>query len=69
MKNNKLMSDALWCDCDTDKERAEFFRSGRACETGIIAKAIEQEVAKVFKFRYDMCHDLKKMKRFLNEYS
>ncbi len=41
----------LWSDLKTDKERVEFLRSGRAWETGIIAKAIEKEVADAFEFR------------------
>ena len=41
----------LWCDLKTDHERAEFLRSGMAWETGIIAKAIEIDVAEAFEFR------------------
>lgn len=46
MKNEKL-----WCDLKTDQEKADFLKSGKAWETGIIAKAIEEEVAGVFEFR------------------
>ena len=42
------MSDTrLWCDVPKE-EKAEFLRSGRAWETGIIAKAIAEEVASVY---------------------
>ncbi len=34
--------------CASDLERAEFFASGRAYETGIVAKCIEMEVARAF---------------------
>lgn len=44
----------LFCDLTTAKEKAEFFRSGRAYETGIIAKGIEQEVAKAFDALYEV---------------
>ena len=40
--------DRLFCDLTTAKEKAEFVRSGRAHETGIIAKSMEQEVARAF---------------------
>lgn len=51
MKNNVKLSEAHWCDCETDEERVNFLLSGRAWETGIIAKAIQNEVALAFKFR------------------
>jgi hypothetical protein len=51
MKNNVKLSEALWSDCETDEERVNFLLSGRAWETGIIAKAIQNEVALAFKFR------------------
>lgn len=43
--------DKLWCDLKTDQERADFIRSGRALETGIIAQAIVEDVATAFEFR------------------
>lgn len=45
------MKDKLWCDLETDQEKAEFLRSGRAYETGIIADSIANEVAEAFEFR------------------
>ena len=45
---NKDMSTALFCDCETDADRAEFFASGRAVETGVIAPSIAAEVAQAF---------------------
>lgn len=38
----------LWCDLKTSKEKAEFLRSGRAWDTGIIAASIAEEVATAF---------------------
>ena len=54
MKNNKKLSDALWDDCETDEERFNFLASGRAWETGIIAKSIQHEVAMAFHFRSEI---------------
>uniref|UniRef100_A0A6M3JIK2 Uncharacterized protein n=1 Tax=viral metagenome TaxID=1070528 RepID=A0A6M3JIK2_9ZZZZ len=45
------MNDKLWSDLTTNKEKAEFLRSGRAVATGIIAPAIVEEVASVFEFK------------------
>lgn len=47
------MNKKLWCDLKTDQEKAEFLRSGRAWDTGIIAEAIVEEVAEAFQFRAD----------------
>ena len=38
---------ALWCDCETDEEKAVFVKSGRAVDTGIIAPAISQEIGQM----------------------
>jgi hypothetical protein len=38
----------LFYDCKTDIERADFFASGRAHETGIVSESIENEVARAF---------------------
>lgn len=46
-EENKL----LWCDLKTDKERAEFIRSGRAVATGIMTQIIADDVADAFEFR------------------
>lgn len=43
--------DKLWCDLKTDQERVEFLLSGRAWETGIIARAIVEDVAAAFRDR------------------
>ena len=45
------LSDALWSDCETDEDRVNFLLIGRGYETGIIAKAIQHEVAMAFQFR------------------
>ena len=42
------LESALYVDCETDIERAEFFASGRAHDTGIVAKAIEMDIARAF---------------------
>lgn len=54
MKNNRKLSEALWSDCETDMERFQFLMSGRAFETGILAKAIQNEVALAFNYRAQM---------------
>lgn len=54
MKNNTPMNHALWVDCETDDERFRFLLTGRASETGIIAKAIQNEVALAFDYRSKM---------------
>lgn len=46
----------LFCDCKTDEEKANFFLSGRAVETGIIAPAISNDVA----MAYHRCAEFKK---------
>lgn len=38
----------LFCDCKADVEKANFFLSGRAVETGIIASAISNDVAMAY---------------------
>lgn len=43
--------DKLWVDLKNDSERAEFLRSGRAWQTGIISMAIQDDVADAFEFR------------------
>lgn len=42
------MENALFADCDTDAERAEFFASGRAVATGVIAEACASACAEAF---------------------
>lgn len=46
----------LFCDCKTDKEKANFFLSGRAVETGIVAPAISNDVA----MAYHRCAEFQK---------
>lgn len=38
----------LWCDLETAEEKAEFLRSGRAWDTGIIASSLAEEFARAF---------------------
>jgi hypothetical protein len=42
------MEEKLWCDLKTPQEKAEYIRSGRAWEKGLIAPAIVDEVAAAF---------------------
>ena len=46
----------LFCDCRTDAEKRDFFLSGRAVETGVIAAAISNDVA----MAYHRCDEFKK---------
>ena len=46
----------LFCDCKTDEEKSNFFLSGRAVETGVIAPAISNDVA----MAYHRCAQFKK---------
>jgi hypothetical protein len=62
VKNNIRLLDALWGDCETDEERADFLLSGRAYETGVIAKAIQNEVALAFDFRAKIMAERMKLK-------
>lgn len=43
----------LWSDLGDDLERSEFIACGRAHETGIIARALSEEVAAAFMFRHE----------------
>lgn len=51
----------LWSDCRDDQERAEFIESGRAYETGIIAKAVEQDLIRSLRqsHYYEVLRNLK----------
>lgn len=46
----------LFCDCKTDEEKSNFFLSGMAVETGVIAPAISNDVA----MAYHRCSQFKK---------
>lgn len=46
----------LFCDLKTDEEKSAFFLSGRGYETGIIAVAIQNDVA----MAYHRCAEYKK---------
>jgi len=62
MKENRKLSDALWTDLETDEERVNFLISGRGFETGIIAKAVQNEVAMAFQFRAEIIKERMKDK-------
>lgn len=47
----KNYSTMFWCDLKTDEERIAFLKSGRACETGIIAPSIVDIVIHAFQCR------------------
>lgn len=46
----------LFCDCKTDEEKSNFFLSGRAVESGVIAPALVNDVA----MAYHRCAEFKK---------
>lgn len=46
----------LFCDLKTDEEKSNFFLSGRGYETGVIAHAIQNDVA----MAYHRCAEYKK---------
>lgn len=46
----------LFCDLKTDEEKSNFFLSGRGYETGVIAQAIQHDVA----MAYHRCAEFKK---------
>ena len=48
--------DKLFCDLKTDEEKSAFFLSGRGYETGVIAIAIQNDVA----MAYHRCAEYKK---------
>ena len=54
MKENRKLHEALWTDCETDEERVNFLIAGRGFETGIMAKAVQNEVAMAFQFRAEI---------------
>lgn len=43
------LSELLWCDLHTDRERAEFIESGRAVNTGILAPAMVEDLVEVYR--------------------
>lgn len=43
------MMNRLWCDLNSNTERAEFIECGRAVETGIIAPAIAKDLAAAYR--------------------
>jgi hypothetical protein len=42
-------SNLLWGDLKTDRERLEFIESGRAVDTGILAQAMVEDLAGVYR--------------------
>ena len=45
------LKNALWSDMETDEERVEFLRSGRAWKTGVISQSLINDVADAFEYR------------------
>ena len=43
------LSKLLWCDLQTDRERLEFIRSGLASDTGILARAMVEDLVEVYR--------------------
>ena len=62
MKENRNLHEALWTDLETDEERVNFLIAGRGFETGIMAKAIQHEVAMAFQFRAEIIKEKMKNK-------
>jgi len=62
MKENRKLSNALWGDLETDEEKVNFLIAGRGFETGIIAKAIQHEVAMAVHFRSEIMKERKEGK-------
>jgi len=56
------MENKLWSDLETDEQRIEFLESGRAWDTGIIAKVLEPDIISLLKARialrdaYQLCY-------------
>ena len=67
MKENRKLSDALWGDLETDEERVNFLIAGRGFETGIIAKAIQHEVAMAFRFRSEIIKERMQVEAVLED--
>lgn len=47
-ERNMKITEALFCDLKTDEEKSRFFLSGRGYETGVISKAIQNDVAMAY---------------------
>ena len=43
------LSNLLWCDLQTDRERLEFIQSGRAVHTGILAPVMVEDLVEVYR--------------------
>lgn len=57
----------LYADCRTDMERASFFRSGTAWESGIVAKSLEGDLADAFAFRATVAAALAELRAEMDE--
>jgi hypothetical protein len=42
------LSTALWCDLQTDKEKAAWLLLGRGFETGVVSKSIQNDLAHAY---------------------
>jgi len=42
------LKNALWCDLTTDAERSAWLLLGRGYETGVVAKAIQNDLARAY---------------------
>lgn len=49
MSDELKMSNVLFADLKTDEEKADFFLSGRGFATGVVALAIQQDVAMAYR--------------------
>ena len=53
----------LWCDLTTVQEKIDFIKSGKAWETGIIAKALEKDIVSLYKLLVKKLNEHKRKKR------
>ena len=60
------MSRKLFGNCQTDIEKAEFIESGRAVDTGIMAFAMVDEIAKLYRDRITLSAEIERKDRALN---
>lgn len=55
----------LFCDLKTDEEKANFFLTGRGYETGIVAPAIQNDVAMAYHRCAEYAKEVKALKAML----
>jgi hypothetical protein len=53
------MSNILWCDCKTDFEKLDFLVNGNGSKTGIVARAVESDLASMIEDYIDRINEMK----------